>query len=349
MRKKICKIYECSEGDIIASDVYTSSGVFIVPARTAFNEYIRMKLESLNVRQIEIYDWAGSSKVSSGSDDENLKRDYCEKVNIIKSVFLDIAAGRELNLAIIASIAESIYSEIYSNYDLAKCISFVKDADKYTYTHCLNVSIYCMFIAKWLKMNDNEIKDVIKSGLLHDIGKAKIPQYILNKCGPLDDDEFEIMKKHPELGYELIYPISSIGDKIKKAVLMHHERENGSGYPMGLHSEEIEQYAKIVAIADIYDALTTKRVYRPKLTPFDTFKEIESIAMGENLYDLKILLSFLTNISTYYIGAKIKLNDNRYGEIVYIPPYDISNPIIKIDNKYINIKNEPELKITEVL
>ena len=130
MRKKICKIYECSEGDIIASDVYTSSGVFIVPARTAFNEYIRMKLESLNVRQIEIYDWAGSSKVSSGSDDENLKRDYCEKVNIIKSVFLDIAAGRELNLAIIASIAESIYSEIYSNYDLAKCISFVKDADK---------------------------------------------------------------------------------------------------------------------------------------------------------------------------------------------------------------------------
>jgi HD-GYP domain-containing protein (c-di-GMP phosphodiesterase class II) len=140
--------------------------------------------------------------------------------------------------------------------------------------------------------------EIIKAGVLHDIGKIKIPLKLLNKKEKLSKEEFEIIKLHPLLGYDIVKNVDSISENVKLAVLMHHEKENGSGYPNGLKGQDIPLYAKICAIADIYDALTTNRAYKKKITPTHAFKILRSMA-GDHL-NVELLLIFLENAYRCY-------------------------------------------------
>ena len=132
-----------------------------------------------------------------------------------------------------------------------------KDFDEYTYTHSLNVALYAMLIGKWLRLDNNSIKNVIKAGVLHDIGKTKVPIEILNKKARLSDEEFDIIKKHTFYGYDLVRSTDCVSDEVCEAVLLHHEREDKSGYPYGIGGRQLGLYAKIVAVADVYDASPT--------------------------------------------------------------------------------------------
>jgi putative nucleotidyltransferase with HDIG domain len=270
-------------------------------------------------------------------------------VNSIKSIINDLAAGRGIDNEKVHEISDSLYENMYSNIAVTECLNKIKVVDEYTYSHCINVSLYSMLIGKWLELPESEIKLLMLAGILHDVGKSKIPIEILNKKGPLTQEEFEVIKNHPLYGFEIIKDNTGINKKVKEAVLMHHEKENGTGYPFGIKSVSISGFAKIVSIADAFDALTSERVYKKRQTPFDTFGEFERIGIGEGHYDPIILLKFIHNISQYYVGSRVRMSTGKFGEIVYVPPHNISNPVVKVDGSYIDLSAQRGMKIIEML
>jgi putative nucleotidyltransferase with HDIG domain len=158
----------------------------------------------------------------------------------------------------------------------------VTSYDYYTYTHCVNVSIYALGFGAYLKLDENKLNILGRAGILHDLGKKKIPNDIVNKNGRLTEDEFETMKNHPTYAVEILKGLGETNKLILDAIEQHHEKLDGSGYPKGLRADEIHILSQIVAIADIFDALTTKRSYKDALTTFEAL----SIMKNEMSHEL---------------------------------------------------------------
>ena len=194
--------------------------------------------------------------------------------------------------------AESLIEEktnlLLNDQTASKAILEVTTYDYYTYTHCVNVSTYAMTFALFLNLSQNIIKLIGKGGLLHDLGKREIPPEIVNKKGKLTDQEFEIMKKHPTLGVKLLKELGENNKIVLNCVEQHHENLDGSGYPNRLKSKDISIYSQIVKIADIFDALTTKRSYKPPLKTFDAFKIMKKM---ENEIKVDLLEKFIIFMS----------------------------------------------------
>jgi len=169
---------------------------------------------------------------------------------------------------------------------------------------------------------------------------------IINKAGTLTDEEFNTIKDHPLYGYELLQN-QNTSFSTKYAVLQHHEKIDGSGYPYGLANSDIHDFAKIVAIADIFDAMTASRTYRNKMNPFFVIKYLQN----ENIdkLDINYLFTFLHRIVYYYIGDKVRLSDNRIGEIILINTDSLSKPSICINEQIIDLRFHPNLTIEEVI
>ncbi len=187
---------------------------------------------------------------------------------------------------------------------------------------------------------------MLYAGFLHDIGKARVPDEILNKKGPLTKEEFGIIKKHTVYGYETVKECQYISDKIAKAVLLHHERNNGMGYPFGFDRDRIPFLARVLAIIDTYDAMTSERVYRNRRPPFTVFKLFEDDLRS---YDILLTRIFMGNIAQYYPGEVVELSNGEKGEIVYINQKCISKPIIKVGKQYIDLSNSDDLEIVDLM
>ncbi len=281
----------CNIGDILANEVVNNSGVTLVAKNTMIDHFIRDKLIEMEVRNI----WVNQHSVIHADQLNNksykvARKTYKEGILNIKRVISDVAAGCMVDYEKIMAISNIIMSSMQENTQIIKCISEIKDADEYTYTHCINVALYSMLIAKWLNLPENKIQDAFHAGLLHDMGKLKISNEILNKNGKLTIEEFELIKMHPVLGYDMIKDISELSESVKNSVLQHHERIDGSGYPYGLSGDSTELLAKIISIADVYDAMTQNRVYRGRTTPFDTFEMFLTLEIST--FDTKILNIF---------------------------------------------------------
>ena len=195
--------------------------------------------------------------------------------------------------------------------------------------HCLNVGLITRMIGRWLHMEKTDVNTLTIAGVLHDIGKCKIPDDVLNKPDKLTDEEFALIKKHPQFGFDLIRDLQ-IDSRIKRTALMHHERCDGSGYPSQLDSSLIDDFAMITAIADVYDAMTAARRYRAPLCPFAVISSFES--EGFTKYNTKFLLLFLKKLATTYQSNRVMLNDSRFCNIVMLNPHELSRPIVRFDD-----------------
>jgi putative nucleotidyltransferase with HDIG domain len=190
-----------------------------------------------------------------------------------------------------------MYESINDNLILISALDRIKKIDKYTFSHSINTAFYSMFIAIWMGLTDQEIMNATQAGLLHDIGKIYIPDEILNKEGSLTQEEYEIIKKHTLYGYFLLNEYGSFNEEIKRAVLFHHERIDSSGYPLNASPYYVGLISKIVSVADVYDAMTTDRVYKKGITPYDAIKFLSTDGM--RFLDNDILKVFLENLPIY--------------------------------------------------
>lgn len=222
----------------------------------------------------------------------------------------------------------------------------MRDNDDATYAHSVSVALLCNVFGHWLKYSNEDIKVLTLCGLLHDIGKMLVPSNIISKPSTLSKVEYDIVKNHPTDGYHLLED-QDLDERVKKAALMHHERRDGSGYPQGLKDDQIDEFAQIVAIADIYEAMTSPRVYRRPNCPFDAIGVFEQD--GFQMFDPALLLTFLEGLANTYVNCSVKLSDNRVGEIVMIDSHNITKPVVKIESAFIDLSKEKDLSIKEVL
>ncbi|MFT4146234.1 MAG: HD-GYP domain-containing protein [Mobilitalea sp.] len=264
------------------------------------------------------------------------------EITLIRS----LAAGRLLDLEELILISEELYYNVNKNDIIVKYLAELKEKDGYTFHHSINTAIYSMLIGKWLHLSRTDINNLILSGLLHDIGKMKIPNEILNKPGKYTEDEYRIMKLHPIYGHEMLETVNNLDQDVRLAVLLHHERSDGSGYPYHFTQEKLNLYSKIVAFADVYDAMISDRVYRKKMTPFEAFKILlKSIS---HQFDSRIADTFLKIYPTYLIGMSVRLSNGEKGVIVDIPMSDITCPIVKAGNKHIDFSKCRTVKIINI-
>ena len=218
--------------------------------------------------------------------------------------------------------------------------------DDSTFAHSMNVGLICNVMSKWLKLTPEQVEMATACGLFHDIGKLKVPRDIITKPGKLDAHEYVQIQRHPILGYQLLQK-QKVNDHIRNAALMHHERSDGSGYPMRLSGNQIDPFARIVAIADLYDAMTAARVYRGPMCPFRVIEIFEQD--GFQKYDVEFLLVFLENVVNTYLQTPCRLSDGREGKIIFINKDKFSRPTVQCGNSYINLMEHPELSIEELL
>lgn len=345
MKKVFVSVYDCIPGMTIAEDIYNEYGAVIITDGTVLDDFMIDRISQLGFSKIKVYDNEGDMIEVSGS--ELFRAQYNENLNSVKSVLHDISNGKEIDNKRVNAATSSILARINENRDIVSCITEMRATGEYLYTHCVNVSLLSMLIGKWMKFDYPRLKYLVTAAFLHDVGKSRIPQKILNKPGPLDADEFKEMKNHPAYGYKIAESIAGMNEDIRKGILLHHEREDGSGYPFGLKGDNIHEFAKIIAVADMYDAMTSNRPYKERACPFDVIETIEKDNFG--ILDHKVASTFLKNIASYYMGEIVKLSNGAIGEIVYINPFNISRPIVKSDNVYIDLSVETNIKIVELI
>ncbi len=230
--------------------------------------------------------------------------------------------------------------------DVFEILTNLRDYDDATYTHCINVALASNILAQWLKWDEKEIETATLSGLFHDIGKLAIPDSIIRKPGPLDDEELRVMRTHPQKGYEVLKDLD-VSTHVKNAALMHHERCDGSGYPLSITAPQIDRFAKLVAIIDVYDAMTSARYYREALCPFIAISMFED--EGFQRYDTEMILCFLENIVNTYLLDTVRLNTGEVGEIIFINRTNLSKPTIRVGDDYIDLSKLNGVYIQELV
>ncbi len=217
--------------------------------------------------------------------------------------------------------------------------------DDSTYAHCINVSMLATLIGKKMGFSDDELQTLSVGGLLHDVGKLSIPENILKKAGKLSDAEYELVKNHSVDGYNQLKD-KDLNEDVLMCVLQHHEKCDGSGYPYALKRDDINKYAKIVAIADVYDALTSQRAYKEAMCPFIAAEIFEEESYEK--YEVEYLLPFLHYIVEVYVGMDVILSNGEEARVVMINQDNLSKPLIKTEQGFVDLAKSEGVTITEI-
>jgi len=344
MQKLTLPLVECLPGMIVAESIRNrDNGVIYVSQDQELTAEIIDNLRNFKCHEVSIYvnSWDTVWKMPKETFES-----YDNCTDTVKPLLQQIAAGQSIDLEAFKAIKNDMLGEFKDNFKIIGCINVFKFADKYTYTHSINVGLLSMLIGKWMKYGENMVESLLLAGILHDIGKMKIDAAILNKPGALTPSEFEEMKKHPRYSYEILQHRNEINMDIKVGILMHHERIDGSGYPYAIYNENINDIGRVLAVADVYDAMMSERPYKKKHSPFEVMQLMQEGAFGK--LDTKILLTFLTNVANYYVGVYVLLSTGEVGQVIAINPSCVYRPIIKVKDKYIDLFTEKTINIIEV-
>lgn len=339
-------------------DVFNDMGLLIFNSGFVLKESSVAKLALYGIKNITVeipdnvkYDLKGDNLVNAESNyakrvrqKEEFKEFVVtyeeEKKKVIDSISA-IAEGKLVSKSELLEMPSEVSKKFVTNRDLFEFLGNLP-LDDVTYTHSLNVSIISKTFGKWIELPQKDVDELEIAGLLHDIGKTKIPKSILDKPDKLTSEEFEEIKKHPVYSYRMAQNLD-LSTNILKGILMHHERYNGSGYPMGAKGNQIHLFAKIIGIADVFEAMTSIRVYRSKICPFKVLDVMEK--EGYINFEPSIISKILENIANSYVGADIRLNTGQIGKIIFINKRAVARPIIEVNNSMFDLSKESEAQI----
>lgn len=348
---------QAAVGMVVAADIYSSNDQLIITKGTRLDERMITRIRFYNIYGLYVTKGDPTKEheneesyiemLRSTPEFKKFNRTYVESVNKVENNFNSIIKGDgQLQIEKLLEETDKILNEGRSGMHIFEMLHGIRDYDDMTYVHCLNVSLICGIFAGWLKMSKEETKIVTMAGLLHDIGKMLVPKDIITKPGRLTEDEYETVKLHTIKGYQALKDLN-LDIRIKYAALMHHERCDGTGYPNGFKANQIENFSKIVAIADVYDAMTANRTYREAICPFDVVENFERD--GFLKFDPGYLMVFLERIIQSYLHNIVRLSDGREGEVVMINKLALSKPIVRSGDTFIDLSKEPKLSIASIL
>lgn len=361
---------ELIEGMVFGDDVIDKEGRLLVSKNTVLTREILERLKKFSSRKFFSMKVLLSElniktvvKLENGSVQEvassQIKMEHTKERLVIKEKFEEMHKSIKQSFDELSrnntspkvkkeldNTVEEIKNNLSVNIELLNEILDVKATDEYLYNHSLNVAVVSNLIGRWIGLEQKDLDILILAGLVHDIGKLRVDPAILNKPGKLTDEEFAEMKKHPEYSYQMLMEMGYKDNAILKAVTFHHEKEDGSGYPLKISGDKITIHAKILAIADIFDAMTSNRVYKARVSPFKVLEMFQNQNFGK--LDYKIIMVFIKRFTENYVGSEVILSNNQRAKIVSLNAYEITKPLlVTSEGKFIDISREREVQILD--
>ena len=239
---------------------------------------------------------------------------YREANSIIKNLMRDIRLGKQVEVEAIEPIAENIMDSIFRNPHALTSVTRIKTRDEYTFMHSVSVAGLMVSFARAMDMPQDDIIEITKGALLHDIGKIMVPEEVLNKPDKLNDEEYEIMKSHVVHSREILMEMPGVTCTCMDAVCMHHERIDGTGYPLGLKGDQINTVGQMSAVVDVYDALTSVRVYKDAWEPTLTLKKM--LEWSPDHFTTDLIQQFIRCLGIYPVGSLVELESGRVGLVM---------------------------------
>lgn len=342
-------VSELKEGMVISKDVISEEGIFLIPSGTEINDNHILKMQLYHIDQAYILEEEPETAevnekellISETPEFKTFSNQYLEHVNALESTLSKLIDVGEVSHLMLSNIV----TNVVKSCNQAKLFTYlcrINTTNHETFSHSLNVSILANLFGKWLKLSNAEILTLSVAGLLHDIGKIKLDQSILNKTEPLTNEEFKHIQKHTTLGYKLISK-TNVDDAIKQVVLQHHEKMDGSGYPLRPEWDTIHMYSKIISIVDIYDAITSDRPYHKKKHPFEAIRVLEEECF--RVLETRYLITFLENIAYNFIGNDVELSNGEQGKIIFINHKAPSRPIVQTNKTFYDLMSDSAINI----
>ncbi len=260
-----------------------------------------------------------------------------------REVFKSLQETGALDLEKVKNNVEEILPDMIRNNDVLMRLNQLKESDDYTFQHSLRVSILATMIGKWLGYSQEELVELGEAGLLYDIGKMNIPDYLLKKDTDISPEEFELLKKHAQLGYSILLKTKGVSSNIKYAALHHHERMDGSGYPLRLRENQIHDFAKIIMVCDVFDAMITDRPYKKGISPL-LAADYLSWSSGK-LFDPEVVYIFTKKLSEYYTGKSVRLTTGEVGKIVFVDHNYPTRPLVQVGDKFVDLVKERSVHV----
>ncbi|MCC6544522.1 MAG: HD-GYP domain-containing protein [Nitrospirae bacterium] len=248
--------------------------------------------------------------------------------NVVKNIFNDTRMGKAIEVEAVKEQVSAIVESVFRNRDALLCLTNLKDYDDYTFMHSVNIGILAVSFGRHLGMTKRQLENIGFGGVLHDIGKTMIPESILNKPGKYTMTEYEIMKRHVNLGGEILRKHDHIPEEAMLVALQHHERFNGTGYPNRLFGSKISLEGQIASICDVYDALTYERVYHNASTCHATIKRLYE--WGDTLFVMELIENFVKCIGIYPLNSLVELNTGQCGVVVSVNQKELLRPKVRI-------------------
>jgi len=319
-------ITKVKPGDIVGYPIFRDDGAVLINTGVKLTECYIQRLKEFGISHIYIQDEISKDIVIN---DPISIQTRMEALKVIADNFERSCKGLPLDIESIRKIVDKIIDEILSESSILLNLQDIKSYDNYIFSHSLSVTLLSILIAKNLGYNERFLRDLGIGCMLHDIGKLNISKDILDKPGKLTSEEYEVVKSHTHYGYrKIIEQDEDLPATSAHVALEHHERLNGSGYPRGLKGEEIHIFSRIASIADVYDAMTSDRVYRVAYPPNEA---VEFIMGGSgSLFDHSLIKSFLRSVAPYPVGDIVLLNTQEVGIVIDVRRDFPLRPIVRV-------------------
>lgn len=354
-------------GDKLAEDVLTPLGSVLFHKGHIIQSRELDILQAFLIRQVEVSDPPGKQdaakpaaksaadeagaavaqpKEAAGAAVTSFEAEYDRLVLLLKKSFQSVSAASALPVLDLRKQLEIVLSLI-SQYNPLTFVPRSFQESDYWYHNSAASALTSYLIAQWSGIPQKDWMQLALAGLLHDIGNVKLDPSILHKPSKLTAEETEEMMRHTKMGYQLLKNVAALNEGVKLTALQHHEREDGTGYPLNIMAESIHPYAKIVAIADIFHAMTMSKAYRKGQSPYLVLEQIKSDAFGK--LDPGFVTVFVDKVTQFVNGTKVRLSDGRVGEIIFSDRVYPTRPWVSVGGTIVNLTVERQLYILEVL
>ena len=356
---------DLKRGMVTAAPVYSPNGQLLYGAGSVLTAQMIAHLNFYSVSSVQIADTPDEEanlhklsqqplpdetrahRIQHSIEFQAFSKKYTRNISSLRNALNDcVLRSKELDTQKLLNETLELFAANDTTISMFDMLHNIRQIDDSTYAHSLNVAIISRMIGIWLNYPDKDLDLLTLCGMLHDIGKCCISSEIISKPTKLTPEEYAQIQKHTILGYELLKPMA-LDSHIKNAALMHHERCDGLGYPLHLKDKDIDDFAAIVSIADVYDAMTANRCYRAGLCPFEVIAQFEQ--EGLQKYKPQFILTFLNHIANTYINNNVRLNDGTVGEIVLINKH-LTRPTIRTTSQeFINLEERLDLYVQAII